>query len=204
MLTINVSSNIEQAMMQLQSIAEAKQFRFAVIKSLTQTAKEVQAEVRKNLPTRFNLRREAFIKSGIRITPATRASLEATVYSRDDFMGLQEYGGLKTRRNGGNYLAVPTSMVRRTPKSVIKKADRPKNLGDKAEVVEINGRQYLALKRARMGANRQRLRLLYLLIPRASITPRLGLNEDGQRIAKERFMQLLKQNLEAALASPKR
>lgn len=203
MITVSVQSDIHKAIAQLQTLAEAKQLNFAVAKSLTQTAKEVQEEVRKNLPERFTLRRERFIKSGIRFIPATKSKLEAVVYSRDDFMNLQEFGGLKTRRGGGQYLAIPTSMVRRTPKDIIRKADRPKNLGDKAEVVEINGRKYLALKRARKGANGNRLKLLYLLVPRANIHERLGMNKDGQRIAKERFMVILKENLAAAVATAK-
>lgn len=201
MIKISVSSEIENAIRQLQTISEAQQFRFAVAKALTNTAVEVQKEVRKNMPGRFTLRRQ-WVVNGILVERATKDSLTATVYSRDKFMGLQEVGGPKSPLH--QYLALPTSMVRRTKTDVISKADRPKNLGDKVEVIEFEGHKWLALKRARKGANNQRLRLLYLLVPRAQLQKRLGLGEDAQKVAKLRFSQNLKDAMEFALRTARR
>lgn len=201
MIKISVSSEIENAIRQLQTISEAQQFRFAVAKALTATAVEVQKEVRENMPNRFTLRRQ-WVVNGIMVERATKDNLTATVYSRDKFMGLQEVGGPKSPLR--QYLALPTSMVRRTKTDVIAKADRPKNLGDKVEVIEFEGRKWLALKRARKGANNQRLRLLYLLVPRAQLQKRLGLGEDAQKVAKLRFSQNLKDAMEFALRTARR
>lgn len=195
-MQINVQSDIEAAMRKLKSITEKRQFAFATAKALTTTAIQVQTELKRNMPSRFTLRRDWILK-GIRIKPATKSNLQAFVYSRDKFMGRQEAGGPKSPLR--NYLAIPTSMVKRTPKDLVKKFDRPAALGDRASVVEVNGNKYLALKKPRKAANGQKLRLLYLLVPRAQIKKRLGLEKDGVRVARARFVENLRTELEAAL-----
>lgn len=198
MMQISVQTNIEAALRKLKSISERQQFAFATARALTQTAAQVQAEVKKNMPSRFTLRRQ-WIVQGIRIERATKQNLTATVYSRDKFMGLQEMGGPKSPLR--NFLAIPTSMVRRTKTDMVRKSDKPRALGDKAEIVEVKGRKYLALKKPRKGANGKRLRLLYLLVPRAKIAPRLKLGEDGVRVARAQFVANLERALEDALRS---
>jgi hypothetical protein len=200
-MQISIQSDIDKAVQRLQAVCAPGQLQFAVAKALTATAREVQAEVRAQMPRRFTLRRDWVVK-GIMTRQATKRDLEAIVYSRDKFMNLQEYGGAKDPR--GNYLAVPTSMVRRTPRDMIRKSDRPAQLGDRAEVVDVNGRKFLALKKARRGANGQRLRFLYMLIPRASIDQRLGLRTDGQRIARARFGPNLEAAIEYAMRTARR
>lgn len=200
-MNISIQSDLDKAVQKLQSACAPEQFRFAVAKALTATARDVQAEVKGNMPSRFTLRRQ-WIVNGIRIQPANKYNLESVVFSRDKFMGLQEFGGPKDPR--GNYLAVPTSMVRRTPKQLIKKADRPSQLGDKVSVVDYQGRKYLALKNPRKGANGQMLRFMYLLIPRAQINERLGLREDGQRVARQRFGPNLLDAIEYAMRTARR
>lgn len=191
---LSVQTDILKAMAKLRSITEAQQLRFATAKALTQTAAEVQTEVKRNMPSRFTIRRQ-WVVQGIRMDRATKDSLTATVYSRDKFMGLQELGGVKSPLR--HYIAVPTKAVRRTKTDVIRKSDRPAALGDKVEVVTVKGNKFLALKKARKGASRNDLRLLYLLVPRAQLKERLGLNKDGQRVARAKFVR----NLEAALAA---
>lgn len=196
MLNISVHTDINRALSQLQTIAEAQQFRFAVAKALTNTAYDVQREVRKNMPQRFTIRKQ-WVVQGIKVDKATKQNLSARIYSRDKFMGLQEIGGPKSPLH--QYLAVPTSMVKRTKRDLIAKSDRPKNLGARAEVIDFEGHKWLALKRPREGANGQRLRLLYLLVPRASIKKRLGLGEDAERITRARFGENLRAAIEFAM-----
>jgi hypothetical protein len=193
---MNIQSNIKQAVAKLQRITDAKQLPFAIARALTVTARDVQDEVRNNLAQRFTLRNN-WVRQGIQIQRATKQNLEAMVFSRDAFMGLQEVGGAKSPL--GNYLAVPTSLVRRTPKDMIRKADRPKSLGNKAEVIEFMGRKWLALKRSRKGRNKTELRLMYLLVPRADIEPRLKLRDDGLRVSQAVFERRLQESLELAL-----
>ena len=196
MITVSVKSDLDKAMAQLRSVSEAKQFRFAVARALSKTGYEVQAEVRRNMPSRFTIRRNWVIQ-GIRVERATPANLEVTIYSRDKFMGLQEVGGGKGPL--GRYLAIPTGLVRRTKTDIIAKSDRPKALGDRAEIIDFKGNKWLALKRGRKGNSGNKLRLLYLLVPRATIRERLGLARDGRRVARARFLENLKQTLEDAL-----
>lgn len=195
-MKISVKTDIENALKKLQSITEAKQFRFAVAKALTQTAYDVQKEVRANMPNRFILRRQ-WIVQGMRVERATKQNLEAMVYTKDKFMRLQESGGIKGPLR--NYLAIPTSMVKRTKTEIIRKSDRPAALGSKAEVVEVNGNKWLALKKPRKGANSQRLRLLYLLVPRANLRERLGLGKDGMKVARANFGKNLRDALDQAV-----
>ena len=194
---LSVQSDLLQALAKLRSITEAQQMRFATAKALTSTAYAVQREVKANMPSRFTLRRN-WIVQGIRVERATKQNLEAMVYSRDKFMRLQEEGGGKNPAR--NYIAVPTRAVKRTKTDIIRKSDRPAALGDKAEVVDYNGHKWLALKKARKGANKGgQLRLLYLLVPRAQIDQRLGLNKDGQRVARAVFRAELQKALADAV-----
>ena len=193
---MNIQSNIKQAVAKLQSITDAKQLPFAIARALTVTARDVQDEVRNNLTQRFTLRNN-WVRQGIQIQRATKQNLESIVFSRDAFMGLQELGGAKSPL--GNYLAVPTSLVRRTPKDMIRKSDRPKSLGDKVGIIEFRGRKWLALKRSRKGRNKTELRLMYLLVPRADIEPRLKLRDDGLRVSQAVFERRLQESLELAL-----
>jgi hypothetical protein len=193
---MNIQSNIKQAVAKLQSITDAKQLPFAIARALTVTARDVQDEVRNNLTQRFTLRNN-WVRQGIQIQRASKQNLESIVFSRDAVMGLPELGGAKSPL--GNYLAVPTSLVRRTPKDMIRKADRPKSLGDKVEIIEFRGRKWLALKRSRKGRNKTELRLMYLLVPRADIEPRLKLRDDGLRVSQAVFERRLQESLELAL-----
>jgi hypothetical protein len=193
MITVSVQTDIEKALAKLATIAEAQQFRFSVARALTMTAAEVQQEVRRNMPSRFTIRRQ-WVVQGIRMERATKDNLTARIFSRDDFMGLQEYGGDKHPR--GRMLAVPTRMVRRTPKGLVAKRDKPRALGDKVEEITYKGNQWLALKKPRAGRGGNDMRLMYLLIPRADIDERLGLRKDAERIARLRFPE----NLQVALA----
>jgi hypothetical protein len=192
-MQITVETDIERAIAQLKSITEAQQLKFAVAKALTQTAYDVQKEVRANMPGRFILRRQ-WIVQGIKVDKATKEDLTALVYSKDKFMALQESGGMKGALR--NYIAIPTSMVKRTKTDVIAKSDRPGALGDKAEIIHMNGHAWLALKKARKAGNGQRLKLLYLLVPKAQMKAKLGLDKDGQRVVRAKFAG----NLEDALA----
>lgn len=193
MITVSVQTDIEKALAKLATITEAEQFRFSVARALTMTAVEIQQEVRRNMPGRFVIRRQ-WVLQGIRVDRATKDNLAARIYSRDAFMGLQEYGGDKHPR--GRMLAVPTRLVKRTPKGLVAKRDKPRALGDKVEEITYKGHQWLALKKPRAGRSGNDLRLMYLLIPRADIDERLGLRKDAEKIARLRFAE----NLRVALA----
>jgi len=196
---------------QLTSALEKQQFRFAIAKALTTTAKQVQAEVQKNMRTRFQIRRDWVIK-GIRIEAAKKADLLAVVYSRDDFMGRQEYGTDK-RPKRDKYLAIPLKAVRKSKSDIIRAVDLPNNLG-KAQAtmfrggkskdikgaggtvffMKISGKLYLCRRRKNKDVEK-----MYLLVPRAKIPKRLNLEQDAQAITARNFGQNLKDALEYAM-----
>lgn len=206
MLSMSVMSDLEKAVAKLKVLADAqnrvteKNFNYAVAAALTKTAKDIQEEVRKGMPMRFTIRRRWVIQN-IRIKPANkRGPMAAEVYSGDDFMGLQEFGGTKNAR--GRYVAIPTSAVRRTKTQIIRKSDRPKNLGDSARVIDVHGEKYLALTKGREHDKRRKaghLRLMYLLIPAANLKERLGLTRTGQRRARQYFQRHFRDMLDQVI-----
>lgn len=80
MLTINVTSNIDETIKRLQ--AQAKQVPFAIAKSLTQTAVGGRSDAMAALPTEFD-RPVPFTMRGIGYTPANKSTLTATVFIRE-------------------------------------------------------------------------------------------------------------------------
>ena len=191
---------------------QKQQVPFATAKALTQTAAAIQKEVRAELPQRFILRND-WVRQGIRIVPATKGRLRAEVFSRDAFMSLQESGGDK-RPKSGNNLAIPLA-ARRTKRGLINKADLPANLGRAEYMITrggkqvarrgregaafrfkaADGREYLALRRG------DKLELMYLLTPQASVKRALGLRTTGQRMYATTFNKLFGAALKDALRS---
>lgn len=215
MIQISVKTDIESAISQLQTIAEAKQMRFAVAKALTATAVEVQQEVRKNMADRFTLRRQ-WIVQGIRVDKATKENLTATIYSKDAFMGRQEVGGTKTPKYD-QHLAIPMRAVRRYKSGMINPADLPSNLGQASFTVKRGGKEaarrgaggsvFKLVSKGRTFLCRRRngqVELLYMLIPKADVKKRLGLAEDAQKIAKARFGINLRDAMEYAMRTARR
>ncbi|MBF0171465.1 MAG: hypothetical protein HQK87_10345, partial [Nitrospinae bacterium] len=88
MVSITVNENvIGRAFAELE-----KQLRFAAAQALTRTAQDAQEEVKRQLPERFTIR-TGWLARGIRIRPASRNNLKASVLVKDAFMALQETGG---------------------------------------------------------------------------------------------------------------
>ncbi|MDX2074691.1 MAG: hypothetical protein SFX19_10085 [Alphaproteobacteria bacterium] len=207
MMTLSVRTDLLSAIKKMDTLS-SKQLPFTIAKALTQTAKDVQGEVQRNMPRRFTLRRDWIVK-GIRIKPATKQNLEALVYSRDSsFMGRQEHGGEKIpMQAGGKYILVPLSNVRRSKSQIISKSDLPQNLKNAFVITASDGRKYLAVRRGRKAAGvqgrarggRGQVVLLYELVKSARIKPRLGLVSDGMRVAKDKFISNLYAAAEEAM-----
>ena len=210
-MQIAVNFEVAKATLWLSDL-QKRQVPFATAKALTQTAVAIQKEVKAQLPERFILRNN-WVQQGIRIVAATKSRLRAEVYSRDAFMGIQETGGDKRPKSGSN-LAVPLA-ARRTKRGLINKADLPQNLGRAEYMITrggkevarrgregaafrftaADGRVYLALRRG------NRLELMYLLTPRASVKRALGLRDTGQRMYVNTFNKLFGASIKEALRS---
>ncbi len=199
MIRIGVKSDIDKLVASLSAFDET-QLPYTIALALTRTAQEAREAVTAAMPGEFILRR-TWILQGIRIVPAKKDSLVATVYSRDPFMARQEYGGNKVSMDGGKNIAVPLA-ARPDPRALIPEELLPVNLG-RAEYtiskngnlvtkkgtggaafrIVSNGKTFLALRTA------AGLKMMYLLVPSAHITPRLNLGEITARVVRERFAE---------------
>lgn len=75
----------------------AGQVQYATARALTKTAKDAQAEVTRQIPQRFD-RPTPFTQRAIGITPATKATLSASVFVKDkqaEYLALEETGGTR-------------------------------------------------------------------------------------------------------------
>lgn len=201
MFTVSVDHNLEKAIAGMETLAS--QMPFIMSKALNATAKEIQQTTRAAMPVRFTMRSD-WIQKGLRIEPSSKGNLEAVIYSRDRFMDLQEAGGTKTPRR--KWLTIPTRAVLRTPKGVVRKSERPAALIARGitEVIEFKGNRWIALKddkkiklRGKKGS--KNLRLLYLLVPRATLHERLGLHKDAHAVVQAKFGDHMRDAIEYAL-----
>lgn len=192
MIEIDFRSTIERASANLTNL-DRKQLPFASALAITRTAQDAQTKVQRNLPRRFVIRNK-WVSGGIRIKPGIKTSARRSVivYSRDDYMVLQEEGGVKTPT--GKMLAVPAGGVPRTARGIIRKRDRPRNVlerygvfiapltagagKDKAGVFKREARRRKRKRKySRPAKARPPIRLLYVLIPKARVKARFGMRE---------------------------
>lgn len=90
-----------------------RQIQFATAATLTQLAKESQAEIRPALRKDFTIRGDwddPKKKHGIKVKTASKNRLEAAVYTSADWLleAHGEHGGVKTPDGGGQNLAIPS------------------------------------------------------------------------------------------------
>ncbi len=215
MLQIGVQSTIDRVIAGLDAFSP-DQFPFAVAKALTKTAQDAQAAVREAMPAEFILRRDWIVK-GIRIEPARKDHLIALVYSKDPFMGRQEYGGEKTPKLGGRYIAIPMPGARPSDRDLIPTELLPQNMprglyrtsrrtgmphasnkgphGAAFILRATDGRLYLVRRQGKA------LKFLYRLEDTAEVRPRLNLREITLRVVRQRFARNLVVAAREAMAS---
>lgn len=158
-----------------------KNVRFVAAKSLTQTAKEVQAATQEHIREAFVLRRPNFEKS-IKIRPATKQTLEAEVYTMAGFAALQQTGGKQTAQRGR--LAVPKYDSLQQVKA-----------GRKSDP---SGSFLVKFKSGGVGiASRAsgEFRILYYLKNLAYNPKRLNMLEIGEEVSARRFPLIFRDNL---------
>lgn len=170
-----------------------RQIRFAAATALTAAAKEAQSASIKAVENTFTTRSQWYRpgnKFGVRVTPASKDSLTASVHTDAHWLELHETGGVKTPR--GRHIAVPTRNVRRSPRQVIPRSQRPHNLR-RAFVVQTASGPALFERRSR------RVVALYHLEPRARITRRSTVVEPTEKVVERRMQPIFDRALERAL-----
>jgi len=204
---IYIDVNVPDAVKSLGRVAR-QQVPFATALALTWTAADAQAAVRDALPGKFTIR-NTWVDKGIRILPAHKASwpnMSARIYSRDDFMARQEFGGVKVPR--GHDLAIPMpEMLARVggKRGIIRKRNRPKAIlntrrkGIKPFVATMpDGTHGIFVRR-----NHERLPIdmLYALVPRAPVKPRWDFEPTVREQVQRQFERHFGRALARALAS---
>ncbi len=158
-----------------------KDIHFVAAKSLTQTAQEVQTEVKQHIREAFVLRRPNFEKS-IKVRPATKQSLEASVYTMAGFAALQQTGGKQSAQSGR--LAVPRYDDLRQVK-----AGRKTNAAGSFLLKLKSGGHAIASR-----ANGE-FRILYYLKNIAYTPKRLNMLEIGEEVSMRRFPLIFRDSL---------
>jgi hypothetical protein len=171
-----------------------RQIPFATALALTRTAQDVQAEIRRQMPQRFTVR-NAWIQKGVIIRKATKQDLTALVIDRDDFMTLQETGGIKVPR--GRSVAVPQA-VRVNKRGIVPRAQRPSALKGNPAVFRATIRGVDGLWQ-RTGRKGRGLKLLYAMKPSVPIKPRFGFFQTAESVARERFARQFEAAFEQAV-----
>ena len=133
---------LEQVVKRLKKLPDDIAFAGAV--ALTRTAKFVQKAVQDEIGEKFTLRNN-WTKRGIRITPATKGSLQAEVYSLDYYIPQQDAGAQRRPKSGkfnipGKHFYGLTGL--NPKKKVIPKRLRPNNLVN----TKVKGRKAFAVK----------------------------------------------------------
>ena len=163
----------------------AEEIPFVTAAALTGTAKVGQGKIRGEiLPAHFTLRHAAWMKNNIRVEPATKTKLLATIRDTFGSMVLQEGGGTKIPY--GAAIAVPTKFARPSAQSLILPENRPAAVMARGGFIRGNVMYAVAyrrkgrLKRGAAGpmnaapTDDGAIVPMYVLVPRATIRPRYG------------------------------
>jgi hypothetical protein len=206
MFSLSVKSDVKQLTRHLDKI-QKKQVPFATARALTWTVKEMQADIIHKIPNIFNTTRKWWLArqpTGIKIKPAKKNDLVATVFSQAYFLRLQEYGGIKLPFRGRGLL-VPSPLV---PKYGRKAGGAKKVMAGK-KVLRAGGRSggdpvvhapsgTRGVFR-RKGKARLPIERLYAYTPSAHILPRFGFRRMAAHKARQRFAANFHKSLAMAL-----
>ncbi|WP_420905617.1 hypothetical protein [Candidatus Magnetaquiglobus chichijimensis] len=178
-----------------------KQLRFAAALALTNTAKDAQEEVRRQLPQRFTIR-TGWVAKGIHVRAADKNTLQTSVRVLDPFMRMQEFGGDK-QSPFGDSLGVPVG-ARPTPTSVTRPGSFPgamlQRKGYFIAPIKHGSHVKGVWKRTGRG-RREQMTLMYVFSKQVRLKPRFGFRETVRRMAMEQFPRRFAEALRQALAS---
>jgi hypothetical protein len=191
-----------------------KQTTFAIYSALTMTAKEIQAETIKGLDktsggafdirTNWNKPSNIF---GVRVKPATKQKLEAWIGTAAEWLEKfvrEPQGSIVLKLPRGEFIAIPTSNVRRTKRDLIRATQRPQAIRGKRDILlpMKSGRGFVLFQEQGRGVNAKRV-ALYVLVRRAQIHERDVLYGPAKRVFQKRFPVNLERQLKVAFAPRK-
>jgi hypothetical protein len=184
-LVLDLTADINAATVDLSNLTR-RQVPFATARALTSVAYDARDEVRRQLPKRFIIRRP-WVAKGIGVVRATKADLEATVFSRDRFMALQEEGGTKMGKQ-----AIPVGRLAQRAKSeVIPRSQWPGRLMARKSVFYRAGTLF-----ERRG---KEIHTLYLLGRQVKVRPRFGMEQTVHMVVMRELKRRFEEKMSAAL-----
>jgi len=197
---ISVRVDMAETLREFKGIRD-DQLPFAIVNGLTQTAKDSQLSVQKELPLRFTIRRLAFMQKNIKIVSAKKkdaepwASVEDTGGPEGQIaadMGLQETGGTKFPAHK-QWICVPIMGGARRPGGWVSPQNMPQELMKpggggfiRGNVMYKRGADYKRPKSymkvlgpgaAMSGTARAKITPMYALVSRASLPKRYGFED---------------------------
>ncbi|MBF0165089.1 MAG: hypothetical protein HQM01_11410 [Magnetococcales bacterium] len=178
-----------------------REIRFAASMALTTTAKDAQAEVRRQLPQRFTIR-TGWVAKGIHVRAANKRDLQASVRVLDPFMAMQESGGNKSGLFGKD-LGVPVG-ARPTPTSITRPGSFPGAMLQRKGYFIAPIRKGSSVKgvwRRTGKGRRERMKLMYLFSRQVRLKPRFGFHETVCKVALQNFPKRFSEALHKALAT---
>ncbi len=186
-----------------------RQTTFALASTLTKVGKEAQKNVVKSLRGTFQIRNNWVEQSnvfGVRVKSATKDNLEVTIGTAADWLSkfLQKpAGSIAIRTPRGNFIAVPTSNVRRTKRDIIRAMQRPRALKGKRDVVLPlrNHPGAFGLFQRRGHGHSSHLDLLYVLAPEVKIKEVDILEGPVLETFEKRFAPVFDEQLKQAFAT---
>lgn len=192
-----------------------EQMPFAGARALTWTAQDAQDAVRRELHQRFMLRNN-FVSQGIRIQSASKDTLQAKIFTRNDgkfsidFMVLQETGGQKSPTSSHN-ISLPVD-AKRNKFDIIRQGNRPRALLERNQeyfagtVKGIKGIWKRPSSKERRGAYANGkavagVDLMFRLVKQTSVRARLDFLPTVQKVANERFERNFNLSFKDAIGS---
>ncbi|MFI3241205.1 MAG: hypothetical protein R3Y43_01400 [Alphaproteobacteria bacterium] len=159
--------------------------KFAVAKSLTNTAQAIQKDVQEHIHNTFVIRKKAGgFERSIRIKPATKQALQAEVYTMAGFASLQQTGGISKPKSGR--LAIP---LYNNLNEVKTKAKANKDIKNSFLVKFKSGGYGLATRKGK------EMKILFALRSQAYVPKRLNMLEIGEQTAHRVFEQIFNKNI---------
>jgi hypothetical protein len=130
---------------------------------------------------------------GFNVGYAKKNDLNATVYTRADWLVLHTEGGIKT---GRGRIAIPTAEVKRSNRDMITRAKRPRNIKDSFVIHTAKG-DAIAVRKGR--GKRSRLVILYWLQKQAKIKKVYDFYEIGRKVYDRNAQRYLGDGIDVAL-----
>jgi hypothetical protein len=187
-----------------------KQVAFGTASALTLTGKEIQIADKKALHEAFTIRTRwdevgpyAVKTQAAKKTDWPRPT--AIVGTAADF--IEKFlrgpaGSIEIKLPHGNFIAIPTTNVRRTKRDIIRAAQRPRNLRGKRDIVlpMRSGKGFVLFQEQGRGKSARRV-ALYLLVRQARIREVDPLFGPAEKVFIKRFGGILQVQIRNAFAT---